>query len=179
MISPPTKSDLIGEPMPSVREQWGRTPIRTRTVVVAVPVLVVLVVLAVNATAAASLAVLLFGAALVTAVFVKNRSDRYNAAIGSGEIRPLFDHNLRPAGADDLPADVRAGLGYWGVGPDQFGRVARFDGGWLVTNRNPRDVAVVAGDDGGWARFDPRRVPDAWAASEYLAGRGRELGSRS
>jgi hypothetical protein len=35
-------------------------------------------------------------------------------------------------------------------------------------------VAVVLGDDGRHAYFDPRRVDDFRAASEYRAGRGRE-----
>jgi hypothetical protein len=53
-------------------------------------------------------------------------------------------------------------------------RVQRFDGGWLVERRQRTELGVVVGDDGGLAYYDPRWVPDVRAATEYLAGRGRE-----
>ena len=76
--------------------------------------------------------------------------------------------------ADQLPADLLDRIGEFGRDRTGIGRVTRFDDGWIVRQRNPRDVAVVLGDDGGWARFDPRTVTDLWAVAEYRAGRGRD-----
>lgn len=174
MISPPSKTDIFPGRLPPLRQQWARLSGSTQILVIAVPSVVTVVLLIINVTAGVSVGVMLIGVAAVSAVFVKNRTDRHNAAVDSGEIAVPDGAGLRPARVDDLPAGIRAGMGHWGVGESAIGQVWRFEGGWLITNRNPRDVALVAGDDGGWARYDPLRVPDVWAVSEYLAGRGRE-----
>ena len=140
----------------------------------AVPVVALGVISALDPTVGATLAVLVVGMAAATAVYIKNRTDRHNAAIDRGEIRIAADPNLRAASVGDLPADVLALLRRDRLGEAEIGSVQRYDEGWIVRRRNPRDVAVVVGDDGGWARFDPRRVTDLWAVAEYRAGRGRE-----
>jgi hypothetical protein len=43
-----------------------------------------------------------------------------------------------------------------------------------VKRRSRTELAVVIGDDGGYAYFDSRAVTDLRAATEYLSGRGRE-----
>ncbi len=142
----------------------------------AIPVTVLAVVTALDTTVGATLAVLVVGMAVATAVYIKNRTDRHNAAVDRGEIPVVADPHLRTASAADLPAQVLSVLERDGLAGGDIGTVQRFDAGWVVRRRNPRDVAVVVGDDGGWARFDPRRVTDLWAVSEYRAGRGREAG---
>lgn len=138
------------------------------------PLLLIGLVLAVNVRAGATVAVLVLGAAAASVVYVKNRSDRHNAAVDRGEIRVIPDPHFRSVAADDVPADLLRGVDGLDRDPGQIGRVLRFDDGWIVRRRNPRDVAVVVGDDGGWARFDPRVVTDLWAVAEYRAGRGRD-----
>jgi hypothetical protein len=132
------------------------------------------IVLLLNVTAGITAAVLVVGVAAASVMFVKNRSDRRNAAIDSGEIPLARDPHLRPASVDDLPDLVVDALSARGLSRDRMGEVIGFEGGWLVRRRSPRELAVVAGDDGGWAQYEPRRVTDQWAAMEYLAGRGLE-----
>ena len=109
-----------------------------------------------------------------SAVYIKNRTDRHNAAVQRGEIRVAPDPHFHTFAPDGVPGDVVERSAALGHARDQLGRVTRFDNGWVVYQRNPRDVAVVLGDDGGWARFDPRTVTDLWAVTEYNAGRGRD-----
>ena len=141
---------------------------------IAGPLLLIAVVLAVDVRAGVTVAVLVVGAAAASVVYVKNRSDRHNAAVDRGEIPTVPDPHFRPAGRDELPVGLLLGVDGLDRDPDEVGRVVRFDGGWIVRRRNPRDVAVVVGDDGGWARFDPRVVTDLWAVAEFQAGRGRD-----
>lgn len=138
------------------------------------PLVVAGVVAAVDVRAGITIAVLLAGLVAATAVYIKNRTDRHNAAVDRGEIRVIPDPKFRAASIDELPAAVRARAEEYMGAAGLVGRVVRFDGGWMVRNRNPRDVALVLGDDGGWARFDPRTVTDLWAVGEYLSGRGRD-----
>jgi hypothetical protein len=114
------------------------------------------------------------GADLATVTYVKNRTDRHNAAVDRGEIVVRDDPHLRPVSPTELDPVVVERLSTIGYPPPDVGVVLRFDGGWLVKRRHRRDVAVVVGDDLGCARFDPRSTTDLWAATEYLAGRGRE-----
>lgn len=174
MISPPRRDDLYPGRLPPVREQWLRLPVAARAASVAVPLIVIGIVLAISLTAGATVGVLIVGMWVATVVYAKNRTDRHNAAVDAGEITVLPDPHFRPASGQDLPTDVLERADDLGRDPTRIGRVVRFDGGWIVKRRNPRDVAVVIGDDGGWARFDPRTVTDLWAVGEYLAGRGRD-----
>ena len=174
MISPPRRGDLYPGLLPPVREQWRRLTPPARTATVAIPVVVTALVALIDVRAGATIGVLLAGLAAATAVYVKNRTDRHNAAVERGEIDTVADPGFRTGYADDIPAELLSRADDVGRDPDQIGRVVRFDGGWIVGRRNPRDVAVVIGDDGGWARFDPRTVTDLWAVGEYKAGRGRD-----
>jgi hypothetical protein len=138
-----------------------------------VPLVIALLILLANVKAGLTLLVLFAGVEAASAVFVKNRTDRHNAAIERGEIPRVPDPNFRSVDAIQLPADVSARISRLGFPADDIGAVLRFDGGWLVKHRNPY-VGVVAGDDGEVALFDPRRVTDLWAATEYVSGRGHE-----
>lgn len=158
--------------LPPVGVQWARLSGTARAATVAVPLLVIGLAFAAGARVGAVIAVMVVGAAAASAVYVKNRTDRHNAAVDRGEITVVADPGFAPATAADLPAGRLHSVGGFDTG--DVGRVVRFDGGWIVGHRNPRDVAVVLGDDGGWARFDPRVVTDLWAVAEYRAGRGRD-----
>jgi hypothetical protein len=144
----------------------------TRAAIVLPPVVVIAAVLAIDVTFGLVLAVLLAGSAAATVTYLKNRTDRHNAAVDSGEIAVVPDPHFSPVERLDsgLARDLeRIGYPSTGLGP-----VVRFDGGWLVRRRSRTELAVVIGDDGGHAYFDSRAVSDLRAASEYLAGRGRE-----
>ncbi len=67
------------DPVPSVRAQWGALGIGMRLFLVAGPVAVVAVVALFSTTLGVVVAVLVFGMALATVVYAKNRSDRLNA----------------------------------------------------------------------------------------------------
>jgi hypothetical protein len=155
-----------------LREQWLGLGLAWRVALVAVPVAVAIAAFAVGTRVGVAAAVLLGGAGVVSIVYVKNRTDRHNAAVERGEIG-LPGCGFQWAALDDLPAATRARL--VGLGMDlQDGRrvrVARFAGGWLAWEAR---AGLVLGDDGGWARFDPRVAPAEWAACEYLAGRGHD-----
>lgn len=174
MISPPRRGDLYPGRLPPLREQWARLAPATRAATVAGPLVVIGIALAIDLRAGATVAVFVLGLVAATAVYVKNRTDRHNAAVDRGEIRVIDDPHFRPAGPEDIPPGALGRIDGMDDDPRGVGRVLRFDGGWIVRRRNPRDVALVIGDDGGWARFDPRSVTDLWAAGEYLAGRGRD-----
>ena len=174
MISPPRRDDLYPGRLPPVRAQWGRLAPGTRIAAVAVPLAVVGLFFALDVRAGVTVAVLVTGMALATVVYVKNRSDRHNAAVDRGEVQVVPDPHFRPAAVEDLPTGWPETIAELGPDLQRVGRVTRFDGGWIVRQRNPRDVAVVLGDDEGWARFDPRTVTDLWAVAEYQAGRGRD-----
>jgi len=147
---------------------------RVRVACVGVPAAVVVVVLIVNLTAGVTAAVLAGGVGAATSVFAKNRTDRHNAAVERGEIERAADPHFKSFDPTQLGSDVAARLARLGYPADDVGDLMSFDGGWLVRHRNPRDVAAVVGDDGGHALFDPRRMTDLWAVTEYLAGRGHE-----
>jgi hypothetical protein len=159
-----------------VWQQWRRLPPGTRIVLVVVPVAVALVLLLTAPVFGVFVTVLLAGSAAATVVYHKNRTDRHNAAVERGEIRLVDDPHLRTADPDDLDAHQTARLHGLGFDTGRLGAVQRFDGGWLVKRRTRAELAVVLGDDGGAALFDPRAVTDLRAASEYRAGRGRESG---
>ena len=173
MIEPLRKGDPYPGRRPPVREQWGELPAPTRRAVTIGPVVALAVVLVLNLAAGAALAVLVVGAAAATVVYVKNRTDRHNAAIDRGELVVPDDPHIRRSERSALDSGTLAVLDRLGYDAD-LGTVKLFDGGWIVRKRNPRDIAVVVGSDGGVAFFDPRWVPDLVAATEFLAGRGRE-----
>ncbi len=174
MIEPPRKGEPYPGRLPPLWEQWRQVAFAARALLVGVPAALVAVLFAVSVTVAATLAVLLVGAAAATVTYAKNRSDRHNAALDRGEIPAAPDPHVRAAGAGDLDAALVQRLESLGYPRASLGRVARFDGGWLVKRRSRAEAAVVLGDDGGHAFFDPRWVTDFWAAGEYLAGRGRD-----
>ncbi len=157
-----------------MRDQWADLPGVARLAAVALPLAVIGLAFALDVRAGATIAVLVVGMAAASVVYVKNRSDRHNAAVDRGEVRVIPDPGFRPVAPDEVPDEVRARLDRFGPDHDGIGRVTRFDGGWIVRQRNPRDVAVVLGDDGGWASFDPRTVTELWAVGEYRAGRGHD-----
>lgn len=167
-----------GEPFPgrraTVREQWRELPGGTRVAALSVPLVIIAAVLAVNLAAGVAVAVLLIGAAAATVTYVKNRTDRHNAAIDRGELRVPDDPHLARVDTATLDRALLQRLADLGYGPGDLGQAKRFDGGWIAKHRNLRDIAVVVGDDGGIAYFDPRWVPDVHAATQYLAGNGRE-----
>ena len=174
MIDPPRRGELYPGRLPPVRTQWRRLGRGVRVLIVAGPVLVVVLLFLVSVPAGAAIGVMAVGAGAATVTYVKNRTDRHNAAVDRGEIPLREDPHLRPASPDRLDPGLADRLSSIGYPRGDLGEVTRFEGGWLVKRRNRRDVAVVVGDDDGWARFDPRTVTDLWAATEYLAGRGRE-----
>ena len=154
--------------------QWRRLALATRLVVILVPAAIVGVLFALNVAAGVAGAVLAAGAGMATATYVKNRSDRHNAAVDRGEIRVPPDPHLTAVQPSSMEPRLRERLEQLGYPAGQLGRVQRFDGGWVVERRQRAELAVVVGDDGGIAYYDPRWVPDIRAATEYLAGRGRE-----
>lgn len=174
MISPPRPGDVYPGRLPPVRVQWARWSLAARVAAVAVPAAIAGVIAAFNPAAGATIAVLFAGAGAATVVFVKNRTDRHNAAVDRGEIRVPADPHLELVALPDLPPGLVRRLDRIGYPAGSLATVSRFDGGWIVRRKDPRDVAAVVGADGGWARFDPRAVTDLWAVAEYRAGRGRE-----
>lgn len=145
-----------------------------RVAAILVPLIVVAIVLAVNIAAGVVVAVLLVGAGAATVTYVKNRTDRHNAAIDRGELRVPDDPHLVRVDPETLDSHLLRRLAELGYRADDLGQVKRFDGGWIAKRRNVHDIAVVTGDDEGFAYFDPRWVPDIHAATQYLAGLGRE-----
>jgi hypothetical protein len=104
--------------------------------------------------------VFLLGVAGATIVYVKNRTDRHNAAVERGDIVAVqLERTL------EIRPDVGERLLALGIAEPEV--IYRFDGGWVVSGT----TGVVLGEDGGYAFFDPVRVSAAWAASEYLSGR--------
>ncbi len=174
MIEPPQRGDPYPGLLPPVRDQWLRLDRRVRIAALGLPSALVVVVLLVNLTAGVTAAVLATGVAAATIVFAMNRTDRHNAAVERGEIESVADPHFQSFDPTQLDSDVAARLAGLGYSGDDVGDLMRFDGGWLVRHRNPRDVAAVVGDDGGHGLFDPRRITDLWAVTEYLAGRGHE-----
>jgi hypothetical protein len=154
--------------------QWARLSPPARSASIGLPIVITGLVAAIDVRAGVTIGVLLLGMAAATAVYAKNRTDRHNAAVDAGEIAVVPDPHFRVADPDDVPADLLDRADDIGRDRSQIGRVLRFDQGWIVGRRNPKDVAVVIGDDGGWARFDPRTTTDLWAVGEYGAGRGRD-----
>jgi hypothetical protein len=157
-----------------VRKQWLRLALSLRVVLLVVPVVIVAAGFLLGVAAGLTALVFVVGAAAATVVYAKNRTDRHNAAVDRGDIKVAADPHFRDAHPEDLGPNEWERLARLGFHRGDAGRTQRFDGGWLVWRRNPRDVAAVLGDDGEWAQFDPRRVSDLWAAAEYLAGRGHE-----
>ena len=174
MIEPLRKGEPYPGRRPPVREQWRRLRAASRALIIAVPVGIVALVFALSVAAGVAAAVLAVGAGLATATYVKNRTDRHNAAVERGEIRVPPDPNLRRVDPSTLELAVRQRLTNVGFAISEIGRVERFDGGWLVEPRRRAELAVVLGDDGGLAYYDARWVPDIRAATEFTAGRGRE-----
>ena len=174
MIEPLRKGEPYPGRLPPVREQWRRLRAASRALIIAVPSGIVVVLFAVSVAAGVAAAVLALGAGLATGTYVKNRTDRHNAAVDRGEIRVPPDPNLRRVDPSSLEPEVRHRLTAVGFAINEIGRVERFDGGWLVEPRRRAELAVVLGDDGGLAYYDARWVPDMRAATEFTAGRGRE-----
>ena len=174
MIQPPRRGQPYPGRLPPVPQQWARLSLGFRWVLVASPIALVAIVFDLSLAAGTTAAVLIVGVAGATVMFAKNRTDRHNAAVDRGEIAVVPDPHIRAVAAHDLSDEAKDRLAAVGFDLADPVRVQRFDGGWLVRRRNPRDVAAVVGDDGGCAQFDPRSVTDLWAVAEYLAGRGRD-----
>jgi hypothetical protein len=178
MIEPLRKGEPYPGRLPPVRVQWQRLPRLSRILVVVLPVALIGGLFAASVPAGVAAAVLGLGAAAATATYVKNRTDRHNAAVDSGEIRVPPDPHLREVQPSAIEPAVQERLRDLGYPVPQIGRVRRFDGGWLVERRSRSELGVVVGDDGGLAFYAPRWVPDIRAATEYVAGRGREPSNR-
>lgn len=174
MISPPKRGQPYPGRLPPVYEQWRRLNFTLRTALIVGPVIVIAALFAANLTVGVTSAVFIGGVAAATVVFAKNRSDRHNAAVDRGEIAVAPDPRIRSAGPDELSDAAWELLGRLAFERADVGSVQRFEGGWLVRRCNRRDVAAIVGDDGGCAQFDPGKVTDLWAVTEYLAGRGHE-----
>jgi hypothetical protein len=174
MIEPLAKGEPYPGRLPPLRKQWLRVPLGIRYTVVAVPLLVVGLCFVASITLGVVMAVFVGGVGAATVVYIKNRTDRHNAAIDRGEIRVVADPHLRAVASSGLDPAVVDRLGALGYAAGDIGRVTRFDEGWIVKRRDARAISVVVGDDGEFARFDPTRVDDLRAAAEYQAGRGRE-----
>lgn len=174
MIEPLRKGEPYPGRLPPVPDQWARLPLPARAALVGVPAAVVALLLAVSRPAGVAAAVLAAGAGGATVTYVKNRTDRHNSAIDRGEIVVPPDPHIRRVPLETLEPVVLERLAVLGYPLGELARVQRFDGGWLVRPRRGRELCVVVGDDGGVAYYDPRWVPDLRAATEYLAGRGRE-----
>lgn len=174
MIEPLHKGHPYPGRLPPLVDQWRDVPLTIRLVVTVVPSALVVAVLVLYLRAGVAAAVLIFGAAAATVTYVKNRTDRHNAAIDRGDLVVPDDPHLARVDPSNLERSVVDRLNTLGYGQGQIGQLKRFDGGWVAKRRNLSDIAVVLGDDGGVAYFDPRWVPDIHAANEYLAGRGRE-----
>jgi hypothetical protein len=171
-IEPPPRHEPYPGRLPSVSARWKRQSWATRATILIPPVALVGIALAVDVTFGLVLAVLLAGSGAATVVYIKNRTDRHNAAVDRGEIALADDPHFSPvAGLDANLARSLERIGYPTVG---LAPITRFDGGWLVKRRSRTELAVVIGDDGGYAYFDSRAVTDLRAATEYLSGRGRE-----
>ncbi len=177
MIDPLPKGEPYPGRLPPLRTQWRRVGPGVRLGLVLGPLLLLGILFAASVQVGAVAAVMVVGVWAATAVYVKNRTDRHNAAVERGEIRIVADPHLEAVPLDALGAPVVERLRRLGFPPNDIGQVTGFDGGWIVKRRNRRDVSVVLGDDDGVAYFDPRWVDDLRAASEYRAGRGREPGS--
>jgi hypothetical protein len=174
VIEPLRKGEPYPGLIPPVRVQWGRLARPARILIIVLPAALIGGLFAASIAAGVAAAVLGVGAAAATATYVKNRTDRHNAAVERGEIRVPPDPHLRRIEPSTIEAAVLGRLAELGYPISQMGRVQRFDGGWLVERKSRAELAVVLGDDGGLAYYDPRWVPDVHAATEYLAGRGRE-----
>jgi hypothetical protein len=174
VISPPRRGDLYPGRVPPVRVQWMRLPLAARAASVGVPLALAGLVFGIDVRAGATVIVLVAGMGLASGVYVKNRTDRHNAAVDRGEIRAIPDPHFVAVDPAERPGDLFERLSTLPSALQAPGKVVRFDGGWIARPSNPSDVAVLLGDDGGWARFDPRTVTDLWAVGEYLAGRGRD-----
>jgi hypothetical protein len=142
--------------------------------IVGIPVVLVVLLLAADVTIGLAVAVMVFGVGAATAVYIKNRTDRHNAAVDRGEIPTVADPHLVPLTRAALDPAVLERLATLDYPEHDIGEVIHFDAGWIVKRRNRRDVAVVVGEDGGHAYFDPRWVDNLRAATEYRAGRGRD-----
>lgn len=174
MIDPLPKGEPYPGRLPPLRRQWRRVSLGVRIGVILGPLLVLAILFAASVQLGAVVAVMVVGVWAATAVYIKNRTDRHNAAVDRGEIRVVADPHLEATRPDALDAQTVERLGRLGYPPNDIGQVTKFDGGCIVKRRNRNDVSVVVGDDGGIAYFDPRWVDDLRAASEYRAGRGRE-----
>ncbi|MGH9055044.1 MAG: hypothetical protein ACRDYY_04145 [Acidimicrobiales bacterium] len=174
MIDPPRRDQPYPGRLPPVWQQWTRLDFALRVAIVGVPCVVIALLFAASIPAGVAAAVVLGGMGAATGIYVMNRTDRHNAAVERGEIAVVDDPHFEPTTLFELDPSVALRLEQLGYPAHDVGRVVHFDGGWLVQRRNRADVSVVVGEDGGWAFYDPRRVTALWAASEYLAGRGRE-----
>ena len=174
MIEPLRKGEPYPGRIPPVRAQWARLNPGARLIIVVFPAAIVGGLFAASVPAGVAAAVLAVGVALATATYVRNRTDRHNAAVERGEIRVPPDPHLTRVEPSSMNPELLERLARLGYPAGQLARVQRFDGGWLVERRQRTELGVVLGDDGGIAYYDPRCVPDIWAATEYLAGRGRE-----
>jgi len=176
VIDPLPKGEPYPGRLPPLRVQWGRVRPAVRAAVVLGPIVLLIILFVAGVEVGTVAAVMVVGVWAATAVYVKNRTDRHNAAVDRGEIRTVADPHLAAVPRDRLDAAVLDRLVELEYPRGDIGAVTRFDGGWIVKRRNRTEVSVVLGDDGGVAYFDARWVDDLRAASEYRAGRGREPG---
>lgn len=83
-------------PLPPVREQWRRLSSYAKLAAVAVPLAVVGVVMAIDLRAGVTVAVLFAGMGAASVVYVKNRTDRVNAAMAEEQRERSLGRGLHP-----------------------------------------------------------------------------------
>ena len=157
MISPPRPDQAYPGRLPSVYRQWTHLSPVTRVVLVAVPVIVLVGVIAVNPAAGATIAVLVVGVAAATAVYVKNRTDRHNAAVDRGEITVVADPGFADVDRTALPAEVLDRLGLDRMEAGDVGRVRRFDTRFFTA-----DASAIAHRVDGVIHADAELVELVW-----------------
>jgi hypothetical protein len=79
--SRPRRDDLYSGRLPSVRVQWLRLALPWRAATAIGPLVVAGIVAAIDVRAGITTAALLAGLGAATAVYIKNRTDRHNAAV--------------------------------------------------------------------------------------------------
>ena len=112
MIDPLPK----GEPYPGGcrrATQWRRVSPAVRLRCDPGPLLLLVILFAASVQTGAVAAVMVVGVWAATAVYVKNRTDRHNAAVDRGEIRVVADPHLHPVPVGALAAPVVDRLATW------------------------------------------------------------------
>ncbi len=96
VIDPLPKGEPYPGRLPPLRTQWRRVSPGVRLGVILGPLLLLVILFAASVQIGTVAAVMVVGVWAATAVYVKNRTDRHNAAVDRGEIRIVADPHLQP-----------------------------------------------------------------------------------